>query len=586
MVKRKRQLTLQQKWEKFWDVQVQKRATKSWNHFSKYFLSRNRHAKDERRFVALWISLLSVIVIGMFVQSMGLGRAFTEEAPSDGGLWRDGMIGQIENLNPIFASSDVDKAAGTVLFDSLLKFENNRLSLSLAKSLDTSEDGLTKTIKLRDGVRWHDGKPLTSKDVVYTIKTVQDPVTGSPLSSGLRGIKVSAPDDSTVKIKLPAVFASFDYALTIPILPSHLLSSVSNDQLRSDEFNSNPIGSGPFVFHSSNERAGTQTIDFTRNKDYFAGKTYLKALSIIGYEDASELKKSFESKYLTSAVLPTPDLVEKSDNESVKFENIPLDKIAYVFLKNSSSIFSDKAVRQAFALGTNQEQVVRVSNSGGIALRTPLLPGQIGYSADEKFKTNVDQASKILTKSGWKLKSDNTRYKKGKPLAFDLVINNSETYRKTAQELARQWRSLGANVRVKEVDTKQFQKMVLNPHNFDALLYSLSVGPDSDEYVFWHSSQAEPGKLNFAEYRSMYIDNLLDGGRTKLDSQLRSKKYQAFSRQFINDVPAITLYRLTYSMAYHEPVSGLSMGPQPDINNRYSTILDWSQRQRSVLQTP
>lgn len=583
---KKRNLSFQQKADRFWNNQIQKRAINIWRHFSKYFLSRSKRVASEKRFIILWISLLSVMIIGILVQSNKLSRAFTENAPSNGGLWRDGMVGQIENLNPIFASSDVDKAVSSVLFDSLLKFENNQLSLSLAKSLSTSEDGLTKTIELRDDIRWHDGSPLTSKDVIYTIKTVQNPATGSLLGSGLQGVKVSAPDDDTIKIKLPAVFASFDYVLTIPILPSHLLSSVPNEQLRSDIYNSNPIGSGPFVFHGSNERAGTQTIDLIRNKDYFAGQPKLKALSIIGYEDAAELKKAFESRYLTSAILPTSNLLPKSKDESVKVKNIPLDKIAYVFLKNSSPIFRDKMVRQAFSLGTDQDLLVKMSGLGDTPLRTPLLPGQIGYDANSKFQTNVDKAGKLLNRAGWKLGKDGIRYKKNLPLTFNLVINDTEVYRKYAQELAKQWKSIGADVKIKEIEKNQFQKMILAPHNFDALLYSLSVGPDSDEYVFWHSSQAVPGKMNFSEYSSPYIDNLLEGGRTRLDSRLRSKKYQAFSKQFINDVPAITLYRLTYSIAHHQPVYGLDLDIQPDISNRYGVVANWSQRERLVNQTP
>jgi peptide/nickel transport system substrate-binding protein len=127
----------------------------------------------------------------------------THVVPKTGGSYTEGLIGVPHYINPLLASNDVDRDLSSVIFSGLMKMDaKGQLVPDLAEGYTISDDKKTYTFKLRDGLRWHDGEPLTAEDVVYTLSVVQDPELKSPLRLSFSGVKVEALNDTTVKIQL------------------------------------------------------------------------------------------------------------------------------------------------------------------------------------------------------------------------------------------------------------------------------------------------------------------------------------------------------------------------------------------------
>ena len=193
-----------------------------------------------KRFIAIWVGLMTILLIAVLSQLLSLSGYFQSLKPVPGGIYSEGLVGSFTNANPIYATSDADQTVSSLIFSGLLKTNNQgNLVGNLASSYTVDTTQKVYTVHLKPNLTWQDGRPLTANDVVFTFKTIQDPDAQSPLFSSWQGIKVSAPNSQTVVFKLPDVLASFPYELTTGILPEHILAKVPASDLRSAAFNTN-----------------------------------------------------------------------------------------------------------------------------------------------------------------------------------------------------------------------------------------------------------------------------------------------------------------------------------------------------------
>ncbi len=261
----------------------------------------NKISNDKRptswRFIFSWLFLFVVLIGGVGIQARALGRYYIGNTPVAGGELVEGITGEFSNANPLFATSPVDTSVSRLLFNGLLKYDQNgNLVPDIAASWTVDERGTTYTVVLKNNVRWHDGSRLVSEDVVYTIEALQNPDTRSPFNLSWQGVRVSAADENTVVFTLPNPLSSFVYSLTQPIVPARILKTIPFSQLRSDDFNNkNPIGTGPFVWGGiisidDGGEALTKRIQLNRNEAYYMGTPKLSRYTIETYENETSLK--------------------------------------------------------------------------------------------------------------------------------------------------------------------------------------------------------------------------------------------------------------------------------------------------------
>jgi peptide/nickel transport system substrate-binding protein len=572
--------------------QVEELSAQAEQNIEQHFLKRFDRLTRIRRFLFAWLLLMILLIGGVIAQNVNLGNYYQTLRPVPGGIFSEGIVGSFSNANPLYATSDADTSVSTLIFSGLFKYtDHNQITGDLASSYDVDAKGTTYTVHLKPGLKWQDGQPLTSRDVVFTYHLIQNPDAKSPLQASWQGVTVKATDARTVVFELSNSLAPFIYNLTNGIVPEHLLASVPPADLRSADFNTvKPIGAGPFVWHGvqvsgSDPAKLQQQIALVPFAGYKGDKAKLNEFIIHTYAAKEDLITAFKHGQLTAAEGLTSVPPEIAKMKSLQVHNLLLSAATMVFFKTTSGVLSDKQVRQALVQATNVPDIINQLGYPTRAVKEPILQGQVGYDkslAQPGF--DLAAAQKALDGDGWVVGKGGVRYKNNQPLTFVLNAANTAEYHQVADELAKQWQALGVKLQVQLQEPTDFQS-TLSGHSYDAVLYGISIGADPDVFVYWDSSQADiraSNRLNFSEYKNATADTSLETGRTRTDPALRTIKYRPFLQAWQQDYPALGLYQPRLLYLTSGTVGGLHDTVVNTPANRYNNVTNWEVRQARV----
>lgn len=560
----------------------------STRHIKKHVTRRLGHITRVWRFVAGWLFLALSMIVLTGVTLFQIYGASHVAKPVPGGTYTEGMVGTINNLNPLFTSGVLDESTDRLIFNGMLRYNTSgKLVTDLAKSWQVADEGKTYNITLRKNVTWQDGHPFTANDVIYTIQTIQNPATRSTLSSGWQGVNVTAPSKYEVTITLPATLASFPESLTLPIIPKHLLKDTKPALLRTSSFNTAPIGTGPFSVQILRNVKQQQQLELKKNASYYRGAPKLDRFIIRTFADNDAMKQALEDREITAAVdLPASQAQALASDTSIQVENVPLYSAMFAFFKTSNPIFADSKVRQAMVEAVNRQAILNLFDAQYPPLKTPLLPSQLGFNAEYSQVTNPTEASQLLDAAGWAKQADGSRVKDGTKLEFNLVTLDASDQTRVATVLQKQWRAIGVIIHTQFLTAEQLNQNSLAAHDYDVLLYAISIDHDPDVYAYWHSSQARPGGSNFSEWKSARADASLDVARTRIDPVLRSARYQTFQDEWKKESPAVALYQLQTTYASHQNANGYIPVASTNAADRLTNVEDWTVNTRQTLKTP
>jgi peptide/nickel transport system substrate-binding protein len=554
-------------------------------------LRRLPHMRRVWRFSAGWLALVLLLIGSTAAELHALPGYYTRLQSVPGGHYDEGVVGDFSDANPLYASGPADSAVSHLIFASLFTYnQQNQLTGDLATGYEANKSGTRYTVHLRPHLTWQDGRPLTASDVVFTYHVIQNPAAGSPLYVNWQHVKVSAPDARTVVFQLPNPLASFPNSLTNGIVPKHILKNVDPANLRSIDFDTTkPIGAGPFKLKTVEVHGDTQTtreteLELTPFAGYHGGVPKLHRFVLDVFATKHQMLKHFKDKSI-DAMAGLDKLPKKlADDKSVRTYNMPLTAATMVFFRTTSGVLQDKTVRQALVGDARPANVRSRIGYPVLPVDEPLLHSQLGYNAKyRQLHFSQAHAAKLLKKDGWKFRGHDTshiRYKKGKQLSFGLYAKNLPEYTAAARTLQQRWRALGANVHIYLQNGKDLQQTI-SGHTYGALLTSIALGVDPDEFVYWDSSQADirsPLRLNYSEYKSQKADQALEAGRTRLKPKLRAVKYKKFLKQWRDDAPALALYQPRFLYVTHGPVHGLSEHSINSATGRYWNVQNWEIR--------
>lgn len=563
--------------------------TSSSAHLSKYIKKRAVNIKGNKRFVFGWLLLIALLTGLSLATFVFINNSSTTVAPRDGGTYTEGVVGEIRNLNPLFGSGSIDESVSKLMFNGLLRYNNEgRLVPDLAESYAVQADKQTYIVTLKKGVLWHDGREMTSSDVVFTIKTIQNVASRSTLFSSWQGIQVSAVDAYQVKFTLKAPFAPFPNSLTVPIVPQHILGQLKTENLRTAPFNTAPVGTGPFVFSALRSEGGKQQqVETKKNDKYFRGAPRVDRFNMHTFPDQQSLSAALQDRNLTAAVdLGGSVATALQLDKNIHTEGIPLNSGVYAFFNNESPQLKEASVRTALTQAINRQSILDLFDSRYTPLGTPLLPTQLGYSDEFSQKTDIAAATKALDSAGWVVQSDGIRVKDGQKMELQMVTANSSQYTALANDLQKQWKAAGVSIQPQLLSPEQLQQNALSTHSYDILLYGISMGYDPDVYAFWHSSQARKDGRNFSQWKSSRADSSLEAGRTRLEPVLRTARYKTFQDEWAKSAPAVALYQPRVNYSYHQNAQGFIPAPSNDASNRLTDVETWTVNTRRVRKTP
>ena len=573
-------------------IQAQGLSTNAERSFERYVLKRVDRVASVRRFVLGWVGLLVILFGGLVFQAFNLTHYYQRLQPVAGGTYREGILGTFSTASPLYATSDVDTSVSKLLFAGLFTHdEHNKLAGDLASRYEVNTTGTVYTVHLRPNITWHDGQPLTSADVLYTYKAIQNPDAQSPLRSSWQGITVTAPDSQTIVFSLPGPLASFPNTLTNGIVPAHILAKKAATELRTADFNTiNPIGAGPFTWRaiqvSGNDPSNAEEqLDLLPFMDYHAGRPQLDHFIIHAYANQQRLVKDFKGGALSSlsGLTSLPPALNKT--AGLTTHSLALTAGTYVFFKNSQPALANVKVRQALVQAADTAAIISKLGYATRPVTEPLLQGQLAYDPTlMQTKYNVAAAKAALDADGWLAGRDGTRVKDKLPLVFNLVATDIPENQQVTNQLKQQWRQLGVQINIRLQNVQNFQN-TLAYHDYDMVLYGVSIGTDPDVFVYWDSSQADvraSNRLNLSEYKNATADAALESGRTRLDPALRTLKYRPFLQAWQQDAPALGLYQPRVLYLTHGVVNGLGDQTINSSTDRFNNVQNWMIREAKV----
>lgn len=563
-------------------------------HARRFITHRIDNVRLVSREITIWLLIIGLLIAGIGVQ-IALGqRQYSATTTKPGGDYVEGSLGAVNTLNPLFASTNTETSAARLLFSSLYNYDSKgKLHQDLVKNVTISETHKTYTVTIRDDAKWHDDTPLTAQDVVFTVNLIKNPETRSPLRVNWLDISAVALNKTTIAFTLPSVYAAFPHALTFPVMPQHLLKSVTPAMVRESVFSQSPVGSGPFKFkrlQASDIVGGYQVVHMEANPNYYGGRPKLALFELRAYTSEDSIIKAVNAGELSGA--SDISAISAKDLKLTGARVIPqaVSSGAYLLLNTKNPILTDVKVRQALQAATDSAAIRKAIGGEVLPLAGPVLNSQLTGDPIKAPRVDIPKAQSLLTEAGW-AQSGSYRVKDGQTLTFTITTTKDKELNAALSMIVSQWKKIGVKVETNSVDTTNatsgFVQNVLQARNFDVLLYKLSIGADPDVYAYWHSSQATMSGYNFSNYSNPLADATLSSARSRLEPELRNAKYHQFAQQWLQDVPGIALYQPVVEYVAGENVYSIQKNTQLITPaDRYANVQYWTVAKQSVYQTP
>lgn len=569
-------------------------SAKSKSHIKEHVIARAANAKSVRLWILEWMMLVSVIILFGVVQTIWYHNSYQTKVFVEGGTYAEATVGQINSMNPLYATTSSEKTLTKLLFSSLLSADAyGNLGNDLAESVKVDDTGKIWTVTLRSNIKWSDGKPITSEDVKYSFNLINNPSSKTSVSTGFSNVKIEQVDELTIKFILPAVYVAFYDALDFPIVPAHILSDTDPALVYEHEFSTNPIGSGPFVFNALQSTAsGNKIVHLNQNPNYHRGETMLASFAIRTYNSAADIADALNKSEVTASaelgVLSNPGIT----NASIYTKKTSINSGAFAFLNTMSSTLSNTKIRQAIRYGIDVDSI-REGLVDQTELNYPILSSQIDIKFPEIPSHNSETANELLLGAGYKL-DDNKKLvdSEGDHVVLNVATVSTGNLPDIAVRLETQLVELGFEVNLNIFETESatsqsFFTNVIRPRDYDILLYEIDMGNDPDLFPYYHSSQATAAGFNFSDYKNGIVDDLLLSARTSFDDQFRKAKYESFLQYWVNDVPAIGLYRVELTYYFNSSVRTFSENNTLSAPlDRFSDVLYWATEKDVRYRTP
>jgi len=519
--------------------------------------------------------------------------AFSVQVPVDGGEIREGVIGYPRYINPLISVTDTGKDLSGLIYSGLLKNnDEGKLVPDLAKDYKISEDGQTYTVNLKDNIFFHDGVPVTTYDIEFTVKKAVDPILKSPKAANWEGVSVKVISPKTIEFVLKAPYSPFLQNLTLGILPKHIWEKIDSDAFVFSNFDLEPTGSGPFMIKNV-KRDGTglpiyyHLVPFAK---YALGKPHIDDLYVYFYTNEDSLISAFIKGEVTNINSISPANINKIEKDKIVAQ-VPLPRTFALFLnQNQARVLANKEVRDALNLAIDRDSIVDEVLSGyGTKLIGPLGPNISKLrDTDMKAEDRVSGAIKILQNAGWVLGDDGVMNKVVKKetqtLTFAITTSNSPDLKKTALILQKTWAKIGAKVDVKIFDLADLQQNAIKNRKYDSLLFGIVIDRDLDIFSFWHSSERNSPGLNISMYTNANVDKLLEKIRLENDTEKKLGLLKSVEDNIVSDSPAIFLYAPDFIYVVPKNLRGLSLGNLTSSSERFAGIEKWYIKTEKVWQ--
>ncbi|GGM08087.1 MULTISPECIES: ABC transporter substrate-binding protein [Micromonospora] len=488
------------------------------------------------RLVGAFVALSLVGLVGCSSgESVDVGGA--DPTGGTGGILNAAIGGEPDQLDPHRTSAYYSFQVLENVYDTLVEPDADlKMAPALATRWTTSDDQLTWTFTLREGVRFSDGSPLTADDVVYSYTRIIDGKLNAAYKfETVRS--VTATDPATVVVTLTA---------PTPNLLANLggfkgVAIVKKSNVESGEITTKPVGTGPFAVASY---TSGDSIQLTRNEHYWAGPTRLDGVRFTFVSDPTVALQNLRGGEVDwTDNLPPQQVDSLKQDDRLTVESAPSTDYWYLALNQGRAPFDNVAVRRAVAFALDREAITRAAKFGqATANQTAIPQGSNWYYEYAPYRHDVAQARQLLDQAGVR------------DLSLDLMVTSEypETV-SAAQVIASQLGEIGIDVKIRTLDFAQWLDEQ-GKGTFDAFLLGWLGNIDPDE--FYYAQHRTGGTFNFHKYSNPAVDRLLDQARTQTDEAARRQTYQQAAKQIVDDASYVYLYNPNVVQGWSTQVSG------------------------------
>ena len=556
--------------------------------------------KQLRWQIVVVLVALGIVAVLLFSQQTPSITGPILPQPEQGGVYTEALVGSLGRLNPLLDwNNSADRDVDRLLFSGLVKFDQRGLpQADLAEAWGVAQDGTIYNFSIRPNAVWHDGKPVTSDDVLFTIDMMKS--SGSLYPQDIKDlwgkIEVTKLNERTLKFTLPEPFVPFMDYLTFGILPKHLLESVPPDQMANAEFDINPVGSGPYKFdHLLIDKGQITGVVLTVSSTYYGTAPFVEQVVFRYYPTSAKALDAYRQGDVLGVSQITSDVLGgalEEPNLSIYTSRMPQMSFVFLNLKNDEVPFLQNAkVRRALMLAINRPYMINSFLQGqAISVDGPVLPNSWAYfDGTEHFEYDPETAVNLLKSEGYVIPASggDVRAKDNISLSFTLMHPDDPIHTKIAETIRDEWAAIGVHV---DLQPMPYDKLILDSlasRAYQAALadINLSRTPDPDPYPFWHQAEAAGGQ-NYSNWDSRAASEYLEQARVTADYTLRGKLYRNFQVVFSKELPALPLFVPVYSYGVDTQVQGVQVGALYEPSDRLATFTKWYLLTRRALEQP
>ncbi|OGY23851.1 MAG: hypothetical protein A2126_00535 [Candidatus Woykebacteria bacterium GWB1_45_5] len=467
-------------------------------------------------------------------------------------IFIEGVVGTPTYPNPLFDSTETAKDISSLIFRGLTKVDSKgEVQPDLAESFQRISE-TEYLFYLRRNIFWHDGRKFSSDDVVYTIGLTQEPSYQGPLATNFKDVQVEKINDYQVKFKLQEPFSPFPYVTTVGIMPKHI-------SLKKYK----PVGTGPF---------SVKKID----KDKVVLTNSNLNLIFKFFRNINEAKLSLKLGQIHALGGLSPQEVERLEQfgTTKTYRHTFLFRAATVFFNTKASFLQEKNVRQALSYAIDKE-ALRKSIGGvtSVSAKNQLPLVTSVDNAKERYPYSLEEAKKKLETASFKL--ENGIWQKEDEKLYLTITNVGDPELNSISNFLKEaWINLGVAVETKNVSSETMRKEIVPNRNFEVLVNFQEISPDSDQYVLWHTTQAQ--KSNITGISKSGLDKILEDARKSSDQKERNEKYRLFTTLLSDEAPAIFLYYPQYTWLVSKKVTGIDFSDFALPCNRFNSFKGWN----------
>lgn len=465
----------------------------------------------------------ALLMIVMTTLTIALGGCSSDKA-EDSSKLIVGIPQDIDSLDPHYATGAGTKEVLFNVFEGLVKpDENGNLNPAVASEYTVSEDNKVYTFTLRDGIKFHDGNPVTAEDIKYSLERNAGTDGSEPLISAFSQIdSVNIVDDKHVEVVLKEADSDFLTQLTVAIIPASNADPATK-----------AIGTGPYKYVSSSPQ---ENFVVTRFDDYWGDKAFIKDVTFKIEANADAIVMDLKGGSIDMYARVTSQQASQLDDQFTVYEGT-MNLVQAMYINNAEKPFDDVRVRQALCYAIDPQEIMDfVSDGAGTEIGSAMFPSFSKYflpELNDTYNTDTDKAKELLAEAGY-------------PNGFEFTIKVPSNYQQhvdTAQVLAEEFKKIGVTANIQEIEWNTWLSDVYSDRSYQATVVGVDASTlSATSLLARYASDAGRNFVNFNSpaYDEAYAAALAtsdDAAKTDYFKQCETILSEEAASVYIQDLP-------------------------------------------------